>query len=77
MYSYMDSANYLVALCTRIHIHTYGTTKFLHFLDIMSEDSVLSAADITYYKSCINVVFDRQIGSRYFFTATNKVKFYT
>ena len=54
--------------------YAYGATKFLDFLNIMSEDSDISAADITYYKSCIDVVLDRQIGSRYFVTAANAGK---
>ena len=40
----------------------------------MSEDSDISAADITYYKSCIDVILDRQIGSHYFVTAANAGK---
>ena len=51
------------------------TINFLDFLDIMSD---LPAADITYYKSCINVVLDHQIGSSYFVTAaTIQVNFHT
>ena len=54
--------------------YAYGATKFLDFLNIMSEETSLTAEIASYYKSCANVVLDRQIGSRYFVTAANAGK---
>ena len=51
------------------------TINFHDFLDIMSD---LPAADITYYKPCIIVLLDHQIGSSYFVTAAiMQVNFHT
>lgn len=54
--------------------YAYDATKFLKFLNIMSVDTSLNAKVASYYKSCTNVVLDRQIGSRYFVTAANASK---
>ena len=54
--------------------YAYGATKFPDFLNIMSVDLSLTDEVTSYYKSCINVVLDRQIRSRYFVTAANASK---
>ena len=51
-----------------------GATKFLDFLHIKSEDQSLTKEISSYYKSCVNVVLDRQVGSRYFVAASNAAK---
>lgn len=54
--------------------YAYGATKFIDFLNIMSVDPSLGTKVTSYYKSCTDVVLDRQIGSRYFVTAANAGK---
>ena len=58
----------------RVPEYTYGATKFIDFLNIMSVDPSLTAEVTSYYKLCTNVVLDRQIGNRYFVSAANAGK---
>lgn len=46
-----------------------GSLLFPDFLELMGDDEREKDAD--YFKSCLNVTLDRQIGSRYFVTASN------
>ena len=54
--------------------YAYGATKFLDFLSIMSVDPSLTPEVTSYYRSCMSVVLDRQVGNRYFVTAANACK---
>ena len=60
--------------CYGVPEYAYGATKFIDFLNIMSVDPSLGTKVTSYYKSCTDVVLDRQIGSRYFVTAANAGK---
>ena len=51
-----------------------GATKFVDFLHLKSEDQTLTKEISSYYTSCVNIVFDCQVGNRYFITASNTAK---
>jgi len=48
-----------------------GVLEFLDFLDIMRSDPTLNGDDLAYYSACRNITLERQVGSRYFVTASN------
>ena len=52
-----------------------GVLQFSDFLSLMSVDPTISEEDREYYHACGNVTLERQIGSRYFVTASNASKF--
>ena len=51
-----------------------GVLQFSDFLSLMSVDPTISEEDREYYHACGNVTLERQIGSRYFVTASNASK---
>ena len=51
-----------------------GVLAFPDFLVLMMDDSSLSKATREYYRSCTTVNLHRQVGSRYFVSASNAVK---
>ena len=51
-----------------------GVQVFPDFLALMMDDSSLTVATHEYYHSCISVNLHRQIGSRYFVSASNAAK---
>ena len=53
-----------------------GVLEFPDFLDIMRSDSTLSGDDLAYYSACRNITLERQVGSRYFVTASNASKLF-
>ena len=54
--------------------HGCGSVYFPDYLELMSTDSSTSPEDSIYYRSCLNLTLDRQVGSRYFVTAANASK---
>ena len=53
-----------------------GVLEFQDFLKIILTDSSLTTKSHEYYQTCVCVNLDRQIGSRYFVTASNVTKVY-
>ena len=55
-----------------------GVLEFPDFLDIMIADSTstLSEDDLAYYRTCRDITLSRQVGSRYFVTASNASKLF-
>ena len=53
-----------------------GVLNFPDFLDIMMTDSSLIEDVLAYYSSCTHISLERQVGSRYFVTASNASKLF-
>ena len=53
-----------------------GVLEFPDFLEIMTADSCLTEEMLAYYSSCQLTSLDRQVGSRYFVTASNAAKIF-
>lgn len=52
----------------------YGVLAFPDFLALMTDDSSVSEETCEYYQSCKDVKLHRQVGSRYFVSASNAAK---
>ena len=58
-------------------VKEYGLgVSFSDFLLVMSTDSTLNVESRSYYQHCGNVTLDRQVGNRYFVTASNAAKIF-
>ena len=53
-----------------------GVFEFPDFLDIMIADPTLNEDDLAFYSACRDITLDRQVGSRYFVTASNASKLF-
>ena len=53
-----------------------GVLDFPDFLGIMIDDPSQPAEDVCYYSSCKLITLERQVGSRYFTTASNASKLF-
>ena len=53
-----------------------GVLEFPDFLDIMTADSTLTEDYMVYYSACKSIALERQVGSRYFVTASNVSKLF-
>lgn len=53
-----------------------GVLEFPDFLDAMIADPTLNESDLMYYRACRDITLDRQVGSRYFVTASNASKLF-
>ena len=54
-----------------------GTVNFPDFLALMSTDAISNEETCKYYKQCVTITLERQVGSRYFVTAANATKINT
>ncbi len=75
-------ANVLVHECCKL-IGKHGTPEYgsgvlelPDFLDIMIADTTLNEDDLSYYSACRSITIERQVGSRYFVTASNASKLF-